>query len=426
MKLNKNKIVVSALALAIGASLAGSVSGTIAWYQYSTRANVSFIGKSGGFSGNLQMRFANYDATDNIWRTRITHQEMNTYLEAQLQSNEDLEILPMTFGSVKKDGQLPANGYIQPLPGESKMSNWVKATKKNYAQFELQLRYNARDGELDNNVDAKNVEENVYLSKLLIQQDVDRNSPTERGDLSDAVRVHIHSTYGNEVKNKLVSKNGKTVATKGKLDLDGDGLLDSAYPEDDEFGFKDTSVLEEIEYGVDDNNDGSQTSYANVTNSTEGIHWTQGELDAAAAAYGKTTADYKVEPAAEDDPDTPEDETLGVHWTQEEIDLANALHGKTTADYKVEPIDAALVYSRNNHLYDEENNNQLANPNDNKIIGKTVASESEYLTVKITIWVEGWQELDGKAIWDTKYINSSFDIGMQFAVQDKSQSRNNL
>ena len=29
--LNKNKIIVSALALAIGGSLAGSVSGTIAW-----------------------------------------------------------------------------------------------------------------------------------------------------------------------------------------------------------------------------------------------------------------------------------------------------------------------------------------------------------------------------------------------------------
>ena len=74
MKLNKNKIIVSALALAIGGSLAGSVGSTIAWYQYSTRANVSFLGQASGISGNLQMRFAGEGA--NAWRTRITKEEM--------------------------------------------------------------------------------------------------------------------------------------------------------------------------------------------------------------------------------------------------------------------------------------------------------------------------------------------------------------
>ena len=84
MKLNKNKIIVSALALAIGTSLAGSISGTVAWYQYSTRANVAYVGEASGFSSNLQMRFANDDSEDNIWRTRITWEEMNTKLATQL------------------------------------------------------------------------------------------------------------------------------------------------------------------------------------------------------------------------------------------------------------------------------------------------------------------------------------------------------
>ena len=79
MKLNKNKIIVSALALAIAGSLVGSVGGTIAWYQYSTRANVSFLGQASGVSGNLQMRFAGEDGTK--WRTRITKEEMEYVVE---------------------------------------------------------------------------------------------------------------------------------------------------------------------------------------------------------------------------------------------------------------------------------------------------------------------------------------------------------
>ena len=43
----------------------------------------------------------------------------------------------------------------------------------------------------------------------------------------------------------------------------------------------------------------------------------------------------------------------------------------------------------------------------------------QFLSVKVTIWVEGWQELDGSAIWDeVKYIDSSFNVGIQFAVED--------
>ena len=99
MKLNKNKIIVSALALAIGGSLAGSVGSTVAWYQYSTRANVSYVGEASGVSSNLQMRFVG--EADTAWRTRITWQEMNTKL------GDGMKIVPMTFGALGKDAELP-------------------------------------------------------------------------------------------------------------------------------------------------------------------------------------------------------------------------------------------------------------------------------------------------------------------------------
>lgn len=374
--LSKNKIIVSALALCIGASLAGSVSGTIAWYQYSTRANVAFIGEAGGFSGNLQMRFVSEANDDDAWRTRITWQEMNNELTNNLpQDVNDLKIVPMTFGALGKDSELPQYGYTQPRPGIAAMANWGKAETYNYAQFQLQLRYKEND---------ENVAENVYLTKLLIQEDANNG---QKGDISDAVRVHISSSYGNSAKNKLYSNLGKEIAVKGALDIDGDGENDKGYADSDEFGFthQDTD-LQEIIYGDDGDaqTEEIQRSYkAGATDAVGGVKYTQEEIDAAT------------------DPSDP-------------------AHGKTVNDWKVEPVFPALVYSnQNNKLYDESDEATLPDPS--KSIGQTVAANDSYLTVKVTIWVEGWQKFDNAetAIWNTKYIGSKFNIGIQFAVQDK-------
>ena len=429
--LNKNKIVVSALALAIGASLVGSVSGTIAWYQYSTRANVSFIGKSGGFSGNLQMRFVSEATNDNAWRTRITWQEMNNELAA---TGYATKIVPMTFGGMDKEAAISNDGYIQPRLGVASMSSWYSAAKVNYAQFQLQLRYNSRDGveEGDPAVDAKNVAKAVYLSKLLIQQD--GGDAAAKGDLSNAIRVHIKTSDGTTTSNKLISKLGKDVVTSSRLDIDGDGKLDQTYPEGDEFGFgytnSERNTLSYVRYG----DNGVQKSYAAVSDFADGTKWTQDELDAVVtAAYDKTVEDVKTPGVkfeqAEIDSAQQGDEAYGktvddwkvepVYFTQAEIDLAEEAHGKTTADWRVNPTYPALVYTENNsnRLYNESD--KASNPDVSKSIGTTLAGDAAYLTVTVTIWVEGWQPLDGSAIWDTKYIDSSFNVGIQFAVQDE-------
>ena len=45
MKTNKKNIIIPALMMAVGLGLVGSISGTVAWYQYSTRVNVAYLGK---------------------------------------------------------------------------------------------------------------------------------------------------------------------------------------------------------------------------------------------------------------------------------------------------------------------------------------------------------------------------------------------
>ena len=51
-----NKIIIPAAMLAVGVALVGSVSSTLAWYQYSTKAQAAFIGTSIGQSENLEIK----------------------------------------------------------------------------------------------------------------------------------------------------------------------------------------------------------------------------------------------------------------------------------------------------------------------------------------------------------------------------------
>lgn len=425
MKLNKNRIIVSALGLVIGASLAGSVSGTIAWYQYSTRANVSYIGQSGGISSNLHMRFVSEANNPDAWRTRITADELN------LQLGTGMDIVPMTFGALGKDDALPMDnaqtpaplGYVQPDVGVGDMTKWDRATNRNYAQFQLQIRNINREGAA-----AANDEQDVFISKLVIQKDL--QNPQGKQDISNALRVHIKSEYGNTVKNRLISNLGQDTATSGKLDIDGDGKNDQAYPEGDDFGFGydnqgNRHVLSDVIYG-DDNNANTeeiQKSYANTYDPEfGGVKFTAEDIALANALHGKTVDEcWKVEPVDNSDPADgdydDEGDVQGVRYTQAELDEIDLAYGKTTDDWKVEPADPSLVYSENNKLYDDEDK---AAPAASKSIGKTVAGDASYLTVTITIWVEGWQKLDGSAIWDaSKYIDSKFNVGIQFAVQDR-------
>ncbi len=373
MKSNKNKIIVSALALAIGGSLAGSVGSTIAWYQYSTRANVSFLGQASGISGNLHMRFVG--ETD--WTTRITWQQLATHL-----GQTGTELKPMTFGGLGITDALPLDtndkleGYTQPLPGKANMTDWYRASEKNYAQFQLELRYVERDGALDNQKDDKNVEKEVYLSKLLIEEDA--NNIANMGDISDAVRIHVSALEGSadtQSDDRLISKNGGSTLTHGKMDLDGDGKNDTAWADGDEWGFgKQDTDLEEIEYGDGANKVQKSLNYGN------------------AVAAGKS------------------------------YDNSNTLI--------VEDTYPACVKTNNNDMkLTGTEDMTIDNDTVHKYIGKTLAEEDDFLTVTVTIWVEGWHKFDYSArttttpnnysIWDADLTKAKFDLGLQFAVQEE-------
>ena len=310
MNIKKKSIIIPAFTLLIGAALAGSVSGTVAWYQYSTRVNTAYVGVSAGESGNLQVKLANGE-----WSTRITFDQIDTYL-----SNNSIgqKFAPITSGEMDKDDDVPAKFYRNPIAGHGPYAEWEEADETNYVTIPLKLRYVERVDGVETDIARK-----IYLSDLTIQKDP--LAHTDKDDISEAVRVHIEcGAYKH-----LISLSGGSIDTNGKLDLDADGHDDEAYNgTDKKYGF-DGGTLEPITYGA-----GEQEAYA-------------------------------------------------------------------VNDLLVTPNDSNL---------------KLANVDDSKIIGIT---EDGGVDMTITIWVEGWQELSTgnyPSLWSSKLIESSFDVGFEFAV----------
>ena len=165
MKLNK-KIIVPAFALLAGASLAGSVTGTIAWYQYSTRANVSYIGSSAGVIGNLQIRLAGGE-----WGTQIRTDDVLDYLAAQ---NIGQRVEPVTPGNLGKDDSLKHGNWkeMAEIPfGDQDPDTAGADTSKKYLQIDginpaKLFKFENSAWEEDDSIDLENAAPDVDSASI--------------------------------------------------------------------------------------------------------------------------------------------------------------------------------------------------------------------------------------------------------------------
>ena len=289
MKLNR-KIIIPAATLLIGVALAGSATSTIAWYQYSTKANVAYLGTSAGTSGNLMVRInkGGNQAADADWSTYISFSDVNTALNLN-----NKKIKPITVGKLGKNDALPKDQqeqlvfYSNPVYDFGPLSQWNKAEADNYIQIPLQFKFVERDGSVDAQQKAieTQVAKDLYLSDILIQNDYS-NAANAKRDLSSAIRVHFESYQDDsqeEHLNRLVSKDGLDMATVGKLDLNNDGSDDKHYDVGNAnqhaamygFGEHPENYGADIYYGSSDGttNDESevQKSYAASNDQSNGI-----------------------------------------------------------------------------------------------------------------------------------------------------------
>lgn len=386
MKINKIKFIVATLITCSTAALLGSVTNTIAWYQYSTRVSAVYLGASAGAKGNLRIRIKGTDT----WLNDLTHVDVANYLSEQ---HIGQKITPITSGPMNADDAIKTNDngemvfYQNPDGGIPAQRvgydnlTWKAADNSMYASIPLELRF---ESEKD---DTTFLEKDVYISDLIIQGDW-RNNQKNKEDLSSSVRVQLSSYQSNDQSqghsataiNRLISKDGGTVLTEGYLDLDGDGDLDEylAGPSGANYGFGDeTQVVHHYTaYG-----EGTQTSYCNKSIIQNGSYKTlQGE-----------TVNEKVYPTI------------------------------------VETVENTNILVEESFEYTKEGEQEPTS----KCIGKTVAfddmANEAYLNVVLTIWIEGWEPLpsptssdpDAKSpIWNpSDYIGSMFNVGITFAVQ---------
>ena len=217
-----HKIIISTLALAMGAALAGSVSGTVAWFQYSTRAQAAYIGTSAHCSEALEVRAG----TTGSWTTDLS----SSAIDGVKVGGTDLE--PITTGELGSDAALPATNnvpdfYKNPIYQFTNKSTWTKADSTNYVQFDLYFHVKDVNGASPASYLAKN----LYLTDLTIKS---VNDNAEIG-LSKAVRVHFAAASGsgeNVTKTYSLFANDGSASTNvetdvyGNLDLNNNGKFD--------------------------------------------------------------------------------------------------------------------------------------------------------------------------------------------------------
>ena len=166
---NAKKVVVSVLALAMGAGIAGSISGSIAWYQYSTRTTAQLQGVSAGTTRNLQLRIKkNGLGAEEGWLQDLSVEDLNTYLGIDSTDDEKPDVLKLnpvtnqTTGNAKDAALTGFKGhpvYQYPtLPDAAQTIGEGEEKVWNYVTIPLQFRLVDNNGSGD-----KLVAKNVYL-----------------------------------------------------------------------------------------------------------------------------------------------------------------------------------------------------------------------------------------------------------------------
>ena len=209
MKFNK-KLVVTALSTVLGLGIVGSISGTVAWYQYSTRSTAAFVGTAVKSTGNLEMSL---DGTN--FKSVITSEDVNDYLEDVLLTNANVS--PITTGvNSEANAALSGKFYSNPVYQGFDYSEWSLAKASEYVKFNLTLRYL---GVNDSAAAATGLSgKKIYLNDFMVSE----NASNTKLNISDAVRVHLGSTNS-----MLLSNGGQTTTLGGNLDLGGEAGPDT-------------------------------------------------------------------------------------------------------------------------------------------------------------------------------------------------------
>ena len=208
MKVNQTKAIVACLGIAAAAAIAGSVSGTVAWFQYNTRVTAAYVGTSASTTSNLEIKVG-----DGQYKQKLTSTDIGNYLTG---ASNNAELHPVTLG-VDQDADAalpnPLKFYSNPLYQYFEYGDWNVAPATAYVQLPLKVKYTS------DAAGAVLSGRSVWLTDLTIQ-----NHVGVTGDLYKALRVHVSAANGDN--HLFSSEASQAVTLGGALDLNNDGEND--------------------------------------------------------------------------------------------------------------------------------------------------------------------------------------------------------
>lgn len=246
MKINKAKLLVGTLAVVATAATVGSISGTVAWFQYSTRSTVAYKGAAAHCSESLQIRINAGNESTYPWKQDLTSTEIGTYL-GTIRSTPANTLHPVTSGALEQ-GKVATDLYKNPIYQYPDMSDWGTATATaDYVVIPLQLRVLDLNGAAP--ASATYLAKKIYVTDVTIAADVANGSGMY--DFSSAVRVGVSAAQAGSslapyatFSTANASDAATGIAVSGKLDLNNDGYADR------EAGYDfQTGVRPEVTYG---------------------------------------------------------------------------------------------------------------------------------------------------------------------------------
>ena len=219
---NLKKVIIPSFALLIGASLAATISSTLAWFQYSTAARIAYVGAITHCTKQLKISIDGgvtwgNDYYQNDMANRIKGNHLLPITTGPKAKNEGLVYFNRDMGN--GETRRCAKFYSQPSYGfGGDYSHWYTASDEHYAQFTILVKVD------DGDAARTSLVNDVYITKLVIQDDAANG---EGSDLSDAVRVHVAvSDATDQLKYLLFAKSVEQTVVGGYLDLNNDNKID--------------------------------------------------------------------------------------------------------------------------------------------------------------------------------------------------------
>lgn len=261
-----NKIIIPAAMLAVGVALVGSISSTLAWYQYSTKAQAAYIGTSVGQSENLEIQ-----KKDTKWATNLPSSEVEKLAGADVKAKNLIPVTPRIAGdgNLAKDAALPnAVTFENSIEtGVARYGEQRGDVETNFVQFTLKIRYKKTDSAVS--YEAKKLK----LVDLTIG-DSTANNQQNQGDLYKAIRVHFSAGESNRLyaNNGVAEDETITTATYGNLDTGNNGSYDKG------LGYEwEEQSQQNVMYGIEDSQQVAYNTSYHVGDATN-LNWEIGTL----------------------------------------------------------------------------------------------------------------------------------------------------